>query len=137
VKRIVLDNSVVMAWAFEDEADAYCERVLNALREFQALAPPIWPLEVANALWVAERRKRIKRADALRFVRLLQDLPIEVVDSPRGRDVEKLYLLAADHGLSAYDASYLALALSEALPLATRDAGLRKALKKAGGRLFG
>lgn len=38
--------------------------------------------------------------------------------------------------IGAYEASYLRLALSEAVPLATRDAALRKALKKAGGRLF-
>jgi predicted nucleic acid-binding protein len=41
--------------------------------------------------------------------------------------------LARRYGLSTYDASYLALALRDNIPLATHDAALRKALKKAGG----
>ena len=136
MRRMVVDNSVVMAWAFEDEADAYCGRVLDALSKAAALVPPVWPMEVANVLWVAERRKRITRGDALHFLRLLGQLPIAVADSPGRDDVQSLYLLAAEYGLSAYDASYLQIALSEAVPLATRDTALRKALKKAGGSLF-
>jgi predicted nucleic acid-binding protein len=40
--------------------------------------------------------------------------------------------LAATHGLSVYDAAYLELAVRRALPLATRDAALLKALPGAG-----
>ena len=134
--QLVIDNSVIMAWAFEDEADEYCDRVLNALSDGMALVPTLWPLEAANVLCVGERRKRITRGDSLHFMKLLGQLPITVTDPPTRDDVHSLYLLASDYDLSAYDASYLRLALSEAIPLATRDAALRKALKKAGGRLF-
>jgi predicted nucleic acid-binding protein len=40
--------------------------------------------------------------------------------------------LAARHGLSAYDAAYLELALRRALPLATLDEALQKAMAGAG-----
>ena len=134
--RIVVDNSVVMAWAFEDEADPYCDAVLQALDEVEALAPPVWPLEVADVLCVAERGRRIVRGDAIRFLRLLGQLPIEVVQREGGEDIERLYSLAWDYRLSSYDASYLHLALTEGVPLATRDTALRRALKRAGGSLF-
>jgi len=136
MKRIVIDNSVVMAWAFEDEADRYCERVLDSLSDTAALVPQVWPLEVVNVLCVAERRKRITRGDALRFLQLLGQLPITVAESPDRGNMQTLYLLATDYKLSAYDASYLQLAIAEGIPLATRDTALCKAIKKAGGRIF-
>jgi len=37
----------------------------------EALAPIIWPLEVGNALVVAERRGRITPAETVRFLDLL------------------------------------------------------------------
>lgn len=136
MKRIVIDNSVAMTWAFEDEADRYCERVLKSLSDTAALVPQVWPLEVANVLCAAERRKRITRGDALRFLQLLGQLPITVAESPDRGNIQSLYLLAADYNLSAYDASYLQLALAEGIPLATRDTALCKAIKKAGGHIF-
>lgn len=52
----VLDNSIVMAWSFEDEVDEYADAVLERLAETKALVPVLWPLEVANALLMGERR---------------------------------------------------------------------------------
>ena len=55
----VLDNSVVMAWCFEDEANGYADQVLQQLGGDRAPVPPVWPLELANALTVAERTERL------------------------------------------------------------------------------
>jgi predicted nucleic acid-binding protein len=44
--------------------------------------------------------------------------------------------LARRYKLSAYDAAYLELALRKGLPLATLDADLEKAAKKAGVKRF-
>jgi hypothetical protein len=54
----VLDNSIVMAWSFDDETDAYSDAVLDRLAITRAVVPVLWPLEVANALLMGERRKR-------------------------------------------------------------------------------
>ena len=67
----VLDCSVTMAWVFDDEDDAYAASVRDRLDADVALVPSIWPLEVGNALVVAERRKRVSRAEALRFLEIL------------------------------------------------------------------
>ena len=45
--------------------------------------------------------------------------------------------LCAKHGLTSYDAAYLALARDAALPLATKDGVLGEAAQKSGIALFG
>ncbi len=130
--RFVLDCSVAMAWCFEDEADAYTDGVLRALTQRTAVVPALWPLEVANVLLVAERRRRLSGADMIRFLDLLAGLPI-LVDGPLGvHDLAIILPLGRQYHLSAYDAAYLHLAMRERLPLATHDRGLRAAAKVAG-----
>lgn len=130
--RFVLDCSVAMAWCFEDEADRYGDAVLTALGSGTAVVPAVWPFEVANVLLVAERRRRLGRADSMRFLDLLAALPLVVVTAPPVQDLGLLLALGRDRRLSAYDAAYLHLALREHLPLATRDRALRAAAKVAG-----
>lgn len=55
----VLDCSVTMAWCFDDEATPYAVSVQEQLADVRAVAPTIWPLEVANAILNGERRKRM------------------------------------------------------------------------------
>ncbi|MBF8258810.1 MAG: PilT protein domain protein [Actinobacteria bacterium] len=128
----VLDCSVAMAWCFEDETNPYTEAVLQDLADTGAVVPSIWPLETVNVLLVAERRKRISKAQSRRFVELLQALPIAVDDVSAARVWDGVLSLAREQQLSAYDAAYLELAMREGLPIATLDAALRKAAKRCG-----
>jgi predicted nucleic acid-binding protein len=128
----VVDNSVVMAWCFEDDASTYSERVLDLLRETQALVPPIWPLEVANVLLIAERRSRLTEAQSTHFAQLLRALPIVVEEADVVRILSAVLAVGRAHRLSAYDAAYLELAARQGLELATQDSRLRKAAERAG-----
>lgn len=128
--RFVIDNSVVMTWCFQDEGNRYTEAVLDSLEEGEALVPAIWPLEAANVLLVAERRKRLSEASAIRFLALVQSLPIAVEQEPPERVFTEIVALARRHRLSAYDASYLDLAMRQGLPIATLDAAMIKAAKE-------
>jgi predicted nucleic acid-binding protein len=119
-----------MAWCFGDEATPYSESVLEALAESEALVPPIWPLEVANVLLVGERKKRLVPAQSLRFVELLQSLPITL--DADVRPLGELLGLAREQGLTSYDASYLDLAVRTGLPLASLDGDLLKAADRYG-----
>lgn len=130
----VVDCSVTMAWCFEDEVSAFTDRVLESLRESEAFVPQVWSLEITNVLAVAERRKRITAAASTRFLELLAELPIRT-DS--GADPRRLLAVARQTGLSAYDASYLELAMREGFPLATNDRTLSAAARKSGVRLLG
>lgn len=83
-------------------------------------------------LLVAERRRRLTHAAADRFVELLGALPIVVEAMPLRIATGSVLVRAREHGLSAYDAAYLDLAVRKGLPLATRDSALRSACGKAG-----
>lgn len=126
----VLDNSIVMAWCFGDEANAYADAVLERLAESTAMVPAIWPLEVVNVLLVAERRKRLGVADGVRFLALLSALPIVVEHQGRKAMMKELLSLARSSELSAYDAAYLDLAMRNNCPVATLDKKLLEAAKK-------
>ena len=126
------DNSVVMAWAFEDELTGYAERVLASLADARGVVPQIWPLEVANVLVIAERRGRISETESARFLALLAALPLEVARDVGLSTIRGACARARDCGLSAYDASYLGLAIDRGFPLATQDRRLRAAATAAG-----
>lgn len=132
----VVDNSVVMAWCFEDEANAYTERILDQLPETQALVPAIWPFEVANVLLVAKGRDRLTEAQTARFAQLLHELPVEVEGADIAHILGAVLSVGRAHRLSAYDAAYLELATRRGLALATQDNRLRKAAAAAGVTIF-
>ena len=127
----VVDASVTMAWCFESEADAYSDAALAALENGEAVVPSLWVLEVANVLVDAERRRRIGHADTSRFLGLLAALPIAVVETTTLPELGRLLGLARRYRLTAYDATYLHLAVERRLPLATRDRALRAAARAA------
>ncbi len=132
MSTFVLDCSVTMSWCFEDEADAYSDRVLEASLGARILVPSVWALEVANVLAVAERKKRLTPADSSRFLELVAALPIEVDETSFQRATTGVLALARKLTLSSYDAAYLELAMRRGCPLATRDRKLRAACRKAG-----
>ena len=135
-KSFVMDNSVVMTWCFQDQADSYADSVLDRLTEATAYVPSVWPLEVVNVLLTAERKKYIGHADSIRFVSLLLQLPINVdYESPQ-KVMHDLIGLGRAHGLSSYAASYLSLAMKKGLPLATLDKNLRDAAESVGVQLL-
>lgn len=132
MNRFILDNSVVMAWYFEDEANDFTAAVLRQLVESEALVPSIWPLEVANVLLVGERKGRSTEARSSRFIALLDVLPIRVDGATSQQALSGILTLAREQCLSSYDAAYLELAMREGLPLATQDRALKAAAEKCG-----
>jgi predicted nucleic acid-binding protein len=133
---IVLDGSVTMVWGFDDEADSYAEAVLDRMPDLQAFVPSVWPLEVANALLVGERRRRTTPADAARFLAILGTFPITVDADTAAHAWHETTHLARAHGLSSYDAAYLELAIRLGLPLASLDDKLKAAAVAVGVPLY-
>ncbi len=134
--RFVLDCSVSMSWCFDDEANEYADSVLNSLQTISALVPNLWAIEATNVLLVAERRKRITPAQSIRAIALLQALPIFTDENSPQQTMSATLDLARSHGLSAYDAAYLELALREGIALATLDKRLAQAAQECGVELF-
>lgn len=132
----VLDSSVTLAWAFGDQGDHYTDGVLSALLEGEAIVPTLWVLEVANGLFVAERRQRLTPAEADTFARNLAALPIRLDEGDTPQGVGHILAAGRKHGASVYGAAYVDLALRLDLPLAAKDETLRTAARKAGARLY-
>lgn len=78
----------------------------------------------------AQRRRRIDAARRLQIAAELAELPVHVDHAPPG--FVEIDRLAATHGLNAYDAAYLALALRKSLTLVTLDARLTAAATALG-----
>lgn len=126
----VLDVSVTMAWCFKDEASDDAWALLDRLAADTAIVPGIWSAEVANVLLVAERRRRIDRAEARTFIARLMALPIAVEETAPGRMLGEVLSIGRETRLAAYDALYLDLAIRHGVPLATTDLALRTAGRK-------
>jgi predicted nucleic acid-binding protein len=131
-----VDASVALAWGFPDEGNEYADVVLMGLERGTMLVPALFALEVANALVIGERRKRLRAADIRRFFALLEGISIVQDVQPLGGLMSSAVALAREHGLSAYDAAYLELAIREGTPLATLDGNLRTAVLKAGAEVY-
>jgi predicted nucleic acid-binding protein len=131
VSDFVLDASLALQWFLEDETDRkYSLSVLSSLAEKRALVPVLWFYEVGNGLLMASRRKRISLDQANGFLTRLKSLPIDTA-RPNPSEILALPTLAHQHGLTNYDAAYLAVALSSNLPLASADNALRRAAASA------
>ncbi len=132
----VLDASVTVAWYYQDEADPYADAVARQFPEVRAIAPSIWPLEVANGMLIGQRRKRNAVATIPQFVTHLSALSIAVDEQNFARVFGDVLTLARDHDLSVYDASYIELAIRSGLPLATLDDRVRAAAAAVGVGIF-
>ena len=135
----VLDNSVTMRWFFGDgkpQELAYAGKVLDAIKVANAVVPVTWGLEVANVIAKAEAKALVTEARSGAFLELLEGLEIEVDPATFAHALADTLQLARRYKLSAYDASYLELALRSGMPLATLDEDLQKAAKKTGVKKF-
>jgi predicted nucleic acid-binding protein len=123
----VLDNSVALAWCFQDEQTPEILALLDRTAESGALAPLLWPLEAQNGLLAAERRRRLTPEQRSLLANALRDLPITLDEETAPRAWTETIRLAERFALSVYDATYLELAHRRRLPLATLDRPLRSA----------
>jgi predicted nucleic acid-binding protein len=135
--KFVLDASVAASWLLTDgnERDAAAAiALLRKLREPSAVAhvPATWPLELANVLARSESKGITTESQSQAFINMLVQLPISVDADTAVQCLTASLDIARRYGLSAYDASYLELALRKQLPLATFDNDLRNAARKAG-----
>lgn len=126
----VVDASAAAGWFFTDEATPQSEALLAATADDEVWVPALWLLEIGNMLLSAERRGRIPGAQRRALIVQATALRLRVDREPV--PMTEIDALAAQHGLTAYDAAYLELALRRGLSLATLDAALLAAMSAAG-----
>ena len=128
MKAVVLDVSLTMEW-FSASASRVVLEKRALLDERVAVVPPLWRYEVMNVLATWRRRGDISGAKATRLLNNVLEIPFAVVDegSP-----EAVLELANTHALTAYDATYLRVAMVTGEPLATLDKSLIRAASAVG-----
>lgn len=124
----VLDASVALALALPDEAapPPVYGRILAGER---IVVPGVFPHEVVNGLLVAARRGRVEDRTVQRALAAVEQLEPDVA-APRS--LSEIHDTATRWQLSAYDASYLAVAIARGIDLATLDERLAAAARSAG-----
>lgn len=117
---VVVDASVAVKW-FVADGEKNVERARALLEEHRAgetrlVAPALMPVEVLNAL-----RRAPGGADVLpQAAQALADVEIELV-APDAAMLAEIARLVAEHGLTAFDASYAVLALERECRLVSAD----------------
>jgi predicted nucleic acid-binding protein len=118
---IVVDASAIAAVVFNEPAS---DDVVERIGDARLTAPSLLPYELANVYVVKVRRYPDQKAALDRAFSLLGALEIDLVAVP----ADAAGALAADTGLTAYDAAYLWLARRFGLKLVTLDRKLEAAV---------
>ena len=132
--RFVLDASTVLTWCFPDEEAQKAQEISERIAGGDTVVvPAFWRHEILNALLVGERRNRLTAKLIQAFIADLNRLPVDIDDGAT-QDVvfNTTQALCRKHGLTAYDAAYLEIAIRSACPLATADEDLRRAAAAEG-----
>jgi len=129
---IVIDASLALAWCLPGEATSRTEQLLERVVSSAAVASAMWPLEVANVLLMSERSGRITVPETAAHLELLGGLPVELDYEVIAGAFPSVLLLAREHRLTTYDASYLEVAMRRGIALASNDVALRDAAGRVG-----
>jgi predicted nucleic acid-binding protein len=131
MSSLVIDASMTLSWLLPDEASSRSLSVQQEILNAESVwVPGHWRLEVCNALWVAERRKRLDATGIAQAVALFIHLPVVIDPETNIRVGGETLALARQHAISVYDAAYLELSLRRGAALASLDAALRVVAKK-------
>jgi predicted nucleic acid-binding protein len=126
--EVILDASVA-AKAFITETGSDAARAFLA-SGMRLVAPDLILIELANVAVKRHRNGDIPRSQAEAMVAAAPSLIHEIV--PLEGLLDRAFALAVDHGVSTYDAVYVALAEARGCDLVTADTRLIAKLAQAG-----
>lgn len=129
----VADASVAIAWVHPAQATPETDAMLDRLAAGDSLVvPALWPLEVANALTVLRRRRKLTLDEVRTAIEIIRELPAVIDHEAAAMAFTRLVDLATRHELTIYDATYIEVATRRQLPLASNDARMKQAAIRSG-----
>jgi predicted nucleic acid-binding protein len=132
-RAFVADAAVAVGWVHPAQATRKTAAMLDAVADGATLeVPALWPVEIANALSVLVRRRKLTDEERQTGLGWLRGLRLRVDHEMASLAFSRLSALADAHQLSVYDAAYLELAERRKLVLGCKDGPLRTAAKHAG-----
>lgn len=127
---IVVDASLIVALILREDNVAEPAFVYDALRTGEIAVPAHWPAEIANALWVNQRRGRMPAGVLNTAVEYLIAFNPRIDAAPSLERIPILVQFAEKEMLTVYDAIYVQLALSYNASLATIDGDMRACARR-------
>jgi predicted nucleic acid-binding protein len=120
---IVVDNSVMMRWLFNDGSEKdtqYAQKVLNHIEvhKLKVIVPYLWVYEASFVVNFYVKKAMISHKKSIKHLESLFDLCLVI----RGEETPKdLFIFASMYKLSTYDTSYVMLAMQQKASIATLD----------------
>jgi predicted nucleic acid-binding protein len=121
---LVVDSSIAASWGLPDENCLAAAQALDAAATEEVIVPGVFWHELRNVFLVNERRRRLTSEETEIGLKLVEAMSPRIDETTSHQDILHA---ARRHGLTAYDAVYLALALRIGATLATLDIDLAKA----------
>lgn len=112
---LVVDASVALKWVLAEPGQA----AADALLDEDLIAPSLWLLEAASALWRRNLRGELSAGEAEERLSELFSAPVTSI--PIEDDLSAAAALAQRLGHPVYDCLYLALAMREQAQVVTAD----------------
>jgi predicted nucleic acid-binding protein len=112
---IVIDASVALKWVLDEPG----EGAADALLDQELIAPALWLVEAANALWKRAQRGEISTGEAAERLSELYNAPVTTVAIKE--DLPAAAELAGVLAHPVYDCLHLALAIREDTYVVTAD----------------
>lgn len=132
----VLDVRVSLAWIVSTQGTPYTSGVLQRMPTAVAATPASWPLELAQAVLLAERRGSLTPVQSAQKLATVAGFNIRIDDRPHAGLWPDVMAVARSRRMPVFDAAYLELAVRLKLPLATINATLTRAAAAAGVPVF-
>jgi predicted nucleic acid-binding protein len=131
VNTYVIDASVAAKWLLPASGETLTGEALELLNryadgELRFVVPDLFWAEVANILWKAVRRERLRLASAESALHAMRDRRFPTVASHTL--LVEAFAIATAFDRTVYDALYVALAVTSKSQLVTADERLANAL---------
>jgi predicted nucleic acid-binding protein len=129
----VIDASSFAAYVLREEGWETIEAILREAPDSVELLP----VETANAVITAKRRRRLEATEALEALHTVRDLSENAITLlPHTSLLESAGQIALDQEVTLCDAIYIALARQRRTVLASRDQAQARAAKSLGVRVL-
>lgn len=122
---IVIDASVALKWVLDEPG----REAADALLEEELVAPALWLLEAANALWRRTQRGELSADEATERLTELYNAPVTTTTIED--DLLAAIDLANRLGHPVYDCLYLAMAIRENTYVVTGDSRFHAAVGRS------
>ena len=119
----IIDASFALGFLLPDEHSAKVDKIFRQFANGNIILESTFLLgfEIANALTLAKRRKRITFENAKKLLRLFQKWDIKYTEVK----LDEVLKISLEKDISAYDASYLWLSKKKGYKLLTLDKKLQ------------